>query len=50
MRRTFNCGVGMIVVVSKAAAEPALEALTSAGENAWIIGRVAEGGGEVSYL
>ncbi len=50
MRRTFNCGVGMIVVVSKAAAEPALEALNGAGENAWVIGHVAEGGGEVRYL
>ena len=50
MRRTFNCGVGMVVVVSKAATEPALEALTAAGESPWVIGRIADGGGEVHYL
>ena len=50
MRRTFNCGIGMVAVVSKAAAEPALEALATAGEKPWVIGRVAEGGGEVDYL
>ncbi len=50
MRRTFNCGVGMVVVVSKAAAEPAMEALTAAGEAPWVIGRVADGDGEVRYL
>ena len=50
MRRTFNCGVGMIVVVSQAAAEPALDTLQGAGENAWVVGRIAEGGGEVRYL
>ncbi len=50
MRRTFNCGVGMIVVVDPADAAAALENLTASGETAWKIGQIAEGAGEVRYL
>ena len=50
MRRTFNCGVGMIVVVDSGDVDAALEALSANGEVAWKIGRVAEGAGEVDYI
>jgi phosphoribosylformylglycinamidine cyclo-ligase len=50
MRRTFNCGVGMIVIVSEADLSTALATLTGLGENAWKIGQVAKGPGPVQYL
>jgi phosphoribosylformylglycinamidine cyclo-ligase len=50
MRRTFNCGVGMIVVVDPADVENAISTLTEAGESAWKIGRIAEGPGPVQFL
>ena len=50
MRRTFNCGVGMIVVVDGGEVDSALDSLSASGETAWQIGRVAAGGGEVEYL
>ena len=50
MRRTFNCGVGMIVVVASNDVDAALESLSANGESAWQIGRVAEGAGEVDYI
>ena len=47
MLRTFNCGVGMAVVVAADAADDAARALTDAGETVSAIGRIeaAEGGG-----
>jgi phosphoribosylformylglycinamidine cyclo-ligase len=50
MRRTFNCGVGMIVVVAGNDLEPALETLIAEGENAWHLGDIVDGSGEVEYL
>jgi len=38
MYRTFNCGVGMVVCVSRAQASLAMDALRAAGEQAWQIG------------
>ena len=40
MLRTFNCGVGMCVVVSPTDADAALAALRNCGEDAWNIGNV----------
>lgn len=40
MYRTFNCGVGMICVVSKEDAEKTVEILNSCGEKSWIIGSI----------
>jgi phosphoribosylformylglycinamidine cyclo-ligase len=43
MYRTFNCGIGMIVVVTPADADQALALLKASGESASIIGRVGTG-------
>ena len=40
LHRTFNCGIGMIVVVAADEAEAALRHLGEAGEQAWAIGEV----------
>jgi phosphoribosylformylglycinamidine cyclo-ligase len=43
MFNTFNMGVGMSVVVSKADADKALEVLRANGEDAYVIGEVVRG-------
>jgi phosphoribosylformylglycinamidine cyclo-ligase len=43
MRRTFNCGVGMVVVVDSAESEKAIQLLNEQGERAWQIGRIVAG-------
>ncbi|MEO3679575.1 phosphoribosylformylglycinamidine cyclo-ligase [Rheinheimera fenheensis] len=40
MYRTFNCGVGMIVVVPQDKLQQALSLLTQAGETAWHLGEI----------
>jgi phosphoribosylformylglycinamidine cyclo-ligase len=50
MRRTFNCGVGMIVVADAADADTALTTLQELGEDAWRIGQIEEGAGAVEYI
>ena len=40
MLRTFNCGVGMVVIVAREHVELALSTLTHSGEQAWLIGEV----------
>ena len=50
MRRTFNCGVGMVAVVAEHDVDVALAALREAGETAWLLGEIADGEGEVEYL
>ena len=42
MYRTFNCGVGMIIVVPADKLEKSLEILTEQGENAWHIGSITD--------
>ncbi|EAQ32852.1 phosphoribosylformylglycinamidine cyclo-ligase [Idiomarina baltica] len=42
MYRTFNCGVGMVIAVPHAEAERAVELLKQLGEDAWVIGRIAD--------
>ena len=49
MLRTFNCGVGMVVVVDNKDVDTALSALQALGENAWQIGRVDQGEGPVKF-
>jgi phosphoribosylformylglycinamidine cyclo-ligase/phosphoribosylamine--glycine ligase/phosphoribosylglycinamide formyltransferase/phosphoribosylformylglycinamidine cyclo-ligase len=41
MRRTFNCGVGLVLVASPRDAEAVLAALLNAGETAFICGELA---------
>jgi len=40
MYRTFNCGIGMAVIVAQEHAEEAMQQLRSSGETVWQIGRV----------
>ncbi|WP_416304879.1 phosphoribosylformylglycinamidine cyclo-ligase [Neptunicella sp. SCSIO 80796] len=42
MYRTFNCGVGLIIALPQSSAEQAVTLLKESGENAWIIGSIAE--------
>lgn len=46
MYRTFNCGVGMILVVPQADLESALSQFKALGENAWHIGDIATRNGD----
>ena len=46
MRRTFNCGVGLIVCVAAADAERAQTLLRETGETVWPLGHIAAGEGE----
>jgi len=40
MYRTFNCGVGMVVVVAAGNADAAIAQLNAAGEQAWRLGEI----------
>lgn len=42
MLRTFNCGLGMVVITSKSDAESVLGLLRSCGEDATVVGRVTK--------
>ncbi|PKH04659.1 phosphoribosylformylglycinamidine cyclo-ligase [Moritella sp. Urea-trap-13] len=42
MYRTFNCGVGMVIALPESQVEKALEIFTAHGENAWLIGDIAD--------
>ncbi|BAU49049.1 phosphoribosylaminoimidazole synthetase [Sulfurifustis variabilis] len=46
MYRTFNCGIGMVLVLDAADAEAALQRLAQAGETAHIIGHIEAHPGE----
>ncbi len=45
MYRTFNMGVGMILVVPKDRASKVISYLTKAGEHAWVVGEIIKGEG-----
>jgi phosphoribosylformylglycinamidine cyclo-ligase len=51
MLRTFNCGVGMVMVVASADADAVTAALRKAGEAPWRLGRLVprEGGSGVCF-
>lgn len=49
MRKVFNLGVGMVVVVPPTAAHRALDVLRTEGHRASVIGVVAPGHGEVTF-
>ena len=46
MFRTFNCGVGMIAVVTKEEAQKACDVLNALGEKAWVLGEIAPVGAD----
>ncbi len=50
MRRTFNCGVGMVAVVREENVDEALRVLIDQGEHAWQIGRIVPGRRETRYV
>jgi phosphoribosylformylglycinamidine cyclo-ligase len=45
MRRTFNCGLGLVAVVAPADADKVRAAFESAGERAFVVGDIAPGSG-----
>ena len=45
MLRTFNCGIGLVLVVAKADARKVLATLAAAGEAAAVIGELEPGRG-----
>lgn len=49
MRRTFNCGVGMIAIVDAGQVEMAIDRLNASGESAWRLGTIVAGTREVRY-
>lgn len=40
MYRTFNCGVGLVIVLPENQAQQALDILRQEGENAWLLGTI----------
>jgi len=45
MYRTFNCGVGMVIVVAKDDQQQTMDALNAAGEMPWVLGHIQENSG-----
>ncbi|PSW07067.1 phosphoribosylformylglycinamidine cyclo-ligase [Photobacterium rosenbergii] len=53
MYRTFNCGVGLVIALPKEQAEQAISILNAEGEQAWLLGHIAnanEGEEQVEIL
>lgn len=50
MRRTFNNGVGMVVVVAKESVEKTLSTLANQGETAWILGAMVARGDQAPVI
>ena len=50
MRKTFNCGIGMILIVDKQDANKTLSILKECNESAWEIGTIFEGSHGVEYI
>ena len=50
MYRTFNCGIGMVMVVSAEDADTAIETLTKAGETAFKLGEITSSNGEADVI
>ena len=48
-RRSFNLGVGMVLVVKPSEVDGVLADLKAAGEAAWVVGRMVAGEGKVTY-
>lgn len=50
MLRTFNMGVGMVIIVSPEDATGMMDTLAEMGEKAWVIGEVTKGEPSVEYV
>jgi phosphoribosylformylglycinamidine cyclo-ligase len=53
MLRTFNCGIGMVILVAEGSANEICQALDTAGESVYRIGRVtnhADNTPRVNYI
>lgn len=50
MYRTFNMGVGMVVITKPSDADAVIRSASDAGINAWTMGRVSRGSGQVQLL
>lgn len=50
MYRTFNCGIGMAVIVAEEDAENTIKAFNAAGEKAWRLGEIAQSSGEADVI
>jgi len=50
MYRTFNCGIGMAVIVAEEDAGKTIKAFNDAGEKAWRLGEIAQSSGEADVI
>jgi phosphoribosylformylglycinamidine cyclo-ligase len=50
MKRTFNMGIGYVIVLNAKSAGKAVDVLGGAGYVAGVIGEITEGSGEVNYV
>jgi len=50
MLRTFNCGIGMVVVVAADALESSLQQLSELGETVWHIGEIASSDEKIPHV
>ncbi len=50
MQRTFNCGVGMTVILKPEDVDTALQVLADAGETAWLLGSITEHQGKAEVV
>ena len=49
MYRTFNCGVGMTLIVGASKADAAMQLLTERGLDCWLLGDIREGDSTVEF-
>jgi phosphoribosylformylglycinamidine cyclo-ligase len=47
MLRTFNCGIGMMIITPESAVPDVIQSLTASGESAELIGEIVAGTGQV---
>jgi len=50
MYRTFNCGIGMVIVVNAEDADTTIETLTKAGEKAFKLGEITSSTGDADVI
>jgi phosphoribosylformylglycinamidine cyclo-ligase len=50
MLRTFNCGIGMVLVVDSSRSDDVMAELQAAGEQCFVIGQLKQRAGEAVEL